>query len=77
VRYGLNDAPEQLSLSIEGDYLRLDTEAGVLRIDPQLARAVEGEDRVESQLAQKGQPGTITWVVDTVRNLSFVGAAPI
>jgi hypothetical protein len=77
VRYGLTEAPEQLTLSVEGDYLRLDTESGVLRIDPVHARAVEGEERVESQLAQKGQPGTITWVVDTVRNLSFVGAAPI
>ena len=77
VRYGLNDAPEQLALSVDGDYLRVDTESGPLRIDPAQGRAVEGEERVEAQLAQKGQPGTITWVVDTVRNLSFVGAAPI
>jgi hypothetical protein len=44
---------------------------------PAHATVIEGEERAESQIAQKGQPGTITWVVDTVRNLSFVGAAPI
>lgn len=79
VRYALTNPPEQLALSVDvqGDQLRLDTESGVLRIDPALARVTEGEDQVESQIAQKGQPGTITWAVDTVRNLSFVGAGPI
>lgn len=32
---------------------------------------------VEVQALEKGVPGGITWVVDTVRNLSFVGSAPI
>jgi hypothetical protein len=77
VRYALTDAPEQLALDADGDTLRVTTEAGTLRIDPVQATVLEGEERAESQIAQKGQPGTITWVVDTVRNLSFVGAAPI
>lgn len=38
---------------------------------------VEGEARVDVHEQDKGVPGGITWVVDTVRNLSFVGPAPI
>lgn len=77
VRYELNDAPETVKLRAETDALLVETEDGALRIDPAHATVMYGQDRAESQIAQKGQPGTITWVVDTVRNLSFVGAAPI
>jgi hypothetical protein len=77
VRYALNDAPQQLALEADGRTLRVVSDTGTLRIDPAKATVVEGEERADIQVAQKGQPGTITWVVDTVRNLSFVGAAPI
>jgi hypothetical protein len=40
-------------------------------------QAREGADLVEVRAAEKGEPGTITWVVDSVRNLSFVGPEPI
>ncbi|MCB9658836.1 MAG: hypothetical protein H6726_14385 [Sandaracinaceae bacterium] len=40
-------------------------------------RAVSGAEHVEVRPAEKGEPGTITWVVDSVRNLSFVGPEPI
>ncbi|MCA9536691.1 MAG: hypothetical protein KC593_23575 [Myxococcales bacterium] len=39
--------------------------------------ASEGADQVEVRAAEKGEPGAITWVVDSVRNLSFVGPEPI
>jgi hypothetical protein len=77
VRYGLEPAPEHATLRADGSRLRVELDDGSLVIDPAHARVIEGDDRVHAQLAQKGRPGTITWVVDTVRNLSFVGAAPI
>ncbi|MEM1418782.1 MAG: hypothetical protein AAGH15_28055, partial [Myxococcota bacterium] len=33
--------------------------------------------RLVREPAEKGRPGTITWVVDTVRDLSYVGPEPI
>lgn len=48
-----------------------------LSIDLERLEVVEGEDEVERQIHVAGVPGGITWVVDTVRNLSFVGPAPI
>jgi hypothetical protein len=78
IRYGLEPAPEHVQLRVDGARLRveLDDDAALV-LDPARALVLEGDERARPQLAQKGQPGTITWVVDTVRNLSFVGAAPI
>lgn len=46
-------------------------------IDPRQLEPIAGAEFVTAQPLQKGRPGKITWVVDTVRNLSFVGPAPI
>lgn len=37
----------------------------------------DSHERLAARPSTKGMPGTITWVVDTVRGLSFVGPEPI
>ncbi|MCA9602656.1 MAG: hypothetical protein KC417_11550, partial [Myxococcales bacterium] len=49
----------------------------VIELDPRRTAPVRGADLVESRPAAKGMPGTISWVVDTVRNSPWVGREPI
>ncbi|MEM9067805.1 MAG: hypothetical protein AAGE52_04840 [Myxococcota bacterium] len=75
-RFALRPASDDLALRVEGS--QLVAEAGEARVVVGLdGEVVEGTERVERQDQEKGMPGTITWVVDTVRNLSFVGPEPI
>lgn len=78
IRYALRPASERFDLTIEDARARvvLDEDV-VLAIDAAETEPVEGAERVEVQPLEKGMPGTITWVVDSVRNLSFVGPEPI
>ena len=76
-RYQLVERPEALTLSVdEGRFVAQMGGARVV-LDPAHRRPAEGEALVEAQPQTKGTPGTIGWVVDTVRNLSFVGPEPI
>lgn len=79
IRYALRPAGESVELSAgeaPGDFdLTLDG-AQVRLVDGEV-EPEGGDERVEARAAEKGQPGTITWVVDTVRGLSFVGPEPI
>jgi len=76
-RYRLRDAAERLSVSTEEGRFVVEMEAGRIVLDPTRDEPVEGSELVELRPMAKGMPGTITWVVDTVRNLSFVGPEPI
>ncbi len=77
-RYALRPASETLTLEVsEGRVtLRLDGDVRVV-VDPARLAPLEGADRVEAYGLEKGMPGTITWMVDSIRNLSFVGPEPI
>jgi hypothetical protein len=55
----------------------LEPQASRIVIDPRRLQPLEGAELVRVQTLEKGRPGTITWLVDTVRNLSFVGPEPI
>ncbi|MBX3250562.1 MAG: hypothetical protein KF901_25520 [Myxococcales bacterium] len=91
-RYGLAQAADDASLEVADGRLvvRFDVRSDVrgdvrtegespprLVIDPERAEPLEGAEHVELQALEKGMPGTLTWVVDTVRGLSFVGPEPI
>jgi len=82
-RYSLDPASESLDLSVEGEQVvaSLGPSEGDgatrLVIDASQLEPLEGAERVRVRALEKGMPGTITWVVDSVRNLSFVGPEPI
>lgn len=83
-RYSLDPASDALELSVEGSRVVATLGPGEgddaptrLVIDPAQLEPIEGAERVRVRPVEKGMPGTITWVVDTVRNLSFVGPEPI
>ncbi len=49
----------------------------LLELDPARAEPLEGAALIELQPQTKGRPGTIAWVVDTVRGVSWIGPEPI
>ncbi|RLB46717.1 MAG: hypothetical protein DRJ42_27025 [Deltaproteobacteria bacterium] len=77
VRYRLLAPVEGATLRAEDGMFWVSLGEEVLVLDPGAEAPREGAALVEVTPSTKGMPGTITWVVDTVRNLSFVGPAPI
>jgi hypothetical protein len=76
-RYVLEPPAERVAITARAGGFEVDVDGEPLVIDPRRHAPLKGADRVEVQPMEKGEPGTITWLVDTVRNLSFVGAEPI
>jgi hypothetical protein len=76
-RYQLVEPDASLALSADGGIVRASSEAGAVAIALDTLEPTEGAELVEVHPQDKGVPGGITWVVDTVRNLSFVGPEPI
>ncbi|MDH5671675.1 MAG: hypothetical protein OEZ06_05960 [Myxococcales bacterium] len=76
-RYQLVPAAVELSIGVEGNYFAIDADGETLQIDPDRLEPVDGQVRLRASTPGKGMPGTLTWLVDTVRNLSFVGAEPV
>jgi len=76
-RYQLVPASNSITLTHEAGHLVSLVDQTRVVIDPRKSTPVTGGERVEVRPTEQGMPGTITWVVDTVRNLSFVGATPI
>src|SRR5690606_29230475 len=50
---------------------------GTIRIDGTNSEPTAGAELLDLAPIVKGQPGTITWLVDTVRGVSFIGPEPI
>ncbi len=75
-RFQLVEPAEALTLGEEGGRFVATLGEGRVVIAPDGA-IVEGEDRLEIQEQTKGMPGTVSWVVDTVRNVSWIGPEPI
>lgn len=76
-RYQLVEPDASLTLSAQEGEVQAGSRAGRLVISLETLEPTEGAELVEVHPQDKGLPGGITWVVDTVRNLSFVGPAPI
>jgi hypothetical protein len=72
-------ATERIDLGFEADGLvrletRGDARAAPARFDPRTGAVTSGGDAVRVMPREKGRRGShLTWAVDTVRNLSFVG----
>jgi hypothetical protein len=78
VRYQLRAPTPAMTLRADGDHFVVTLQAGAtVVIDPRHEAPLEGADLIETQPTVKGVPQGVAWVVDTVRNLPFVGPAPI
>ena len=75
--YRLQAPVRALRLRAENGLFVLDADGLVIALDPGSPVPVMGSELVEAAAQSKGQPGTITWLVDTVRNVSFIGPEPI
>lgn len=76
-RYHFQAPVSTLDLRVAHGLVRAVADGTTVVIDPRRAEPLEGAERVEIELPQKGQPGLITWVVDTVRRMPGVGSAPV
>ena len=77
VRYQLLSPHQEVALEGDDEALHATIDTDSLRIAFASREVTEGADLIEVQAQESGMPGGVTWVVDTVRNLSFVGPAPI
>ncbi|HET8936442.1 MAG TPA: hypothetical protein VFN67_23520 [Polyangiales bacterium] len=76
-RYHFQNPVTTLDLRVRSGLVRAVADGEMVLIDPRKAEPIAGADQVEVELPQKGQPGLITWVVDTVRRVPYVGKAPV
>jgi hypothetical protein len=76
-RYNFGIPVDTLALALAGGRLHVIADGQPLLIDPHRDKPLLGADLVEFELIEKGQPGFITWVVDTVRRVPWIGRAPI
>jgi hypothetical protein len=76
-RYVLDPPASELALRAEDGRFHVKTKKFRVVLDPEQLEPVKGAKHVQARPIQKAQPGTITWLVNTVRDLSFVGPEPI
>lgn len=76
-RYNFTRSVGTLALAASGGLLHVVADGQPLVIHPRRDTALIGAELVEFERAEKGQPGLITWVVDTVRRVPSIGRAPI
>jgi hypothetical protein len=76
-RYLFEQPADRVALSVVAGHLMVRADAQSLLIDPARSAPLTGADRVEVEDIEKGQPGLITWVVDTVRRVPWIGRAPV
>ena len=77
-RYTLLAPAQTLVVSAQANGFRIEADGSrVIELSSDAIEVQRGGELCEMTPEVKGQPGTITWVVDSIRNLSFVGPAPI
>jgi hypothetical protein len=74
-RYVLDPPARDLRLRTRAGHIEVELDGTRLRLDPR--QPASAPERLRAEAATKGEPGTITWLVDTVRNVSWIGPRPI
>lgn len=74
-RYALRPPAAEVRVSASGDGFRVEVDGATHHLDPAVRSFRPAPDRVEVRVEREGRPGTITWVVDTVRKAT--GPEPI
>lgn len=76
-RFVFEQPADRVALSVVAGHVMVRADEQSLLIDPGRSDPLTGADRVEVEDVEKGQPGLITWVVDTVRRVPWIGRAPV
>jgi len=76
-RYNFVQPVEHLNLAAHERRLYAKADGRDLVLDPERATPLVGADALEAEDVEKGQPGLITWVVDTVRRVPWIGRGPV
>ncbi|HEY2733957.1 MAG TPA: hypothetical protein VGI70_08230, partial [Polyangiales bacterium] len=76
-RYDLQEPVGTLSLRAIGGRFHALADGRSIVIDPRRDKPIVGAEFVDFEPAEKGQPGVITWAVDSVRHVSWIGGAPV
>lgn len=76
-RYTIEPAARNLRLRAHGSRLDVELDGAHVLLDPAHPAASVGDERLRREATAKGEPGTITWLVDTVRNVPWIGPRPI
>ncbi|TAK32873.1 MAG: hypothetical protein EPO40_01445 [Myxococcaceae bacterium] len=76
-RFDLSRPVRSLSLRLDGDRLVADAGARSLTVDAPSRAITAGADLLRERPRLAGTTGWITWLVDTVRAVPWVGGAPI
>jgi hypothetical protein len=76
-RYNFESPVGTLALGVHKGVLHVLADGEPLVIKPRVDTPLVGAELVELERPQKGQPGLITWVVDTVRRVPAIGSGPI
>ena len=76
-RYQLVEEPSAVTLHASANGFAVDVDGESIAIDRARALPTQGAERVEIQEQEKGMPDNVPWLVDTVRNVSWVGPEPI
>lgn len=76
-RFDLATPARSVSLRLDGDTLIARADRGVVHIDAAVRRVREGERAARYRPRLSGATGWVTWAVDTVRAIPWIGGAPI
>lgn len=76
-RYAIEPAARSLRLRARGGRIDVELDGAHVVLDPARPTSSAGGDRLRREETGKGEPGTITWLVDTVRNVPWIGPRPI
>ncbi len=76
-RFQIDPPARGVRLRARDGKLALNFDGATAVVDPKRPSTDADGARLRRTDVEKGQPGTITWVVDTVRNVSWIGSRPI
>ncbi|HKP64371.1 MAG TPA: hypothetical protein VJV78_46860 [Polyangiales bacterium] len=76
-RYNFVQPADQLKLQVRKRRVYVHADQREFVLDPERALPLVGADALEVEDVEKGQPGLITWVVDTVRRVPWIGRGPV
>ena len=76
-RYGLNEPSQSMDVKNARSNFHIHVDNAEIVVSPFQDAPFEGANIVELRPYEKSQPGVITWIVDTTRNVSWIGPKPI